>query len=79
MRRDDLDEDPGSDHDEMGGPAILRGTIDCVLRRADGRLTVIELKTGEPQPHHRRQLSLDVDAARNLFPEAEVDGCVVYL
>jgi ATP-dependent helicase/nuclease subunit A len=79
MRRDDLDEDPGPDHHAVGGPAILRGTIDCVLRRADGRLTVIELKTGEPQPHHRRQLSLYLDAARNLFPDAEVDGRVVYL
>jgi len=79
MRRDDLDEDPGPDHYEVGGPAILRGTIDCVLLRADGRLTVIELKTGEPQSHHRRQLSLYVDAARSLFPEAAVDGRVVYL
>jgi ATP-dependent helicase/nuclease subunit A len=79
MRRDDLDEDAGPDHDEVGGPAILRGTIDCVLLRADGRLTVIELKTGEPQSHHQRQLSLYVDAARSLFPEAAVDGRVVYL
>jgi ATP-dependent exoDNAse (exonuclease V) beta subunit len=79
MRRDDLDEDPGPDHYEVGGPAILRGTIDCVLLHADGRLTVIELKTGEPQSHHQRQLSLYVDAARSLFPEAAVDGRVVYL
>ena len=79
MCRDDLDEDPGPDHYEVGGPAILRGTIDCVLLRADGRLTVIELKTGEPQSHHQRQLSLYVDAARSLFPEAAVDGRVVYL
>ena len=79
MRRDDLDEGSDLDHDAEGGPVILRGTIDCVLQRADGRLSVIELKTGEPQPHHRRQLSLYVDAARNLFPETEVDGRLLYL
>ena len=81
MRRDNLDQDPGrdDDDDEEGGMAVLRGTIDCLLRQADGRLTVIEFKTGGPQPHHQRQLSLYLDAARALFPEATVDGAVVYL
>ncbi|MEO2195395.1 MAG: PD-(D/E)XK nuclease family protein, partial [bacterium] len=83
MRRDDLaqDEDLGraQDDDVGGGPVVLRGTIDCLLRREDGRLTVIELKTGAARPHHERQLSLYLDAARALFPETSVDGTVVYL
>jgi ATP-dependent exoDNAse (exonuclease V) beta subunit len=83
MRRDDLDQHenlgPNQDHDDGGGPLVLRGTIDCLLRREDGRLTVIELKTGGARPHHERQLSLYLDAARALFPETSVDGAVVYL
>ena len=70
MLRADLDADR---------PVVMRGTIDCLLRRPDGGLTVIELKTGGKRPDHERQLSLYVDAARALFPEAVVDGTVVYL
>ena len=71
MRRDDVD--------PAGGVVIVRGTIDCLRRWSGGRLTVIELKTGCVQPHHERQLSLYVDAARALFPETPVDGRLVYL
>ena len=71
MRRDDVD--PGK------GVVIVRGTIDCLCRGADGRLTVFELKTGGVQPHHERQLSLYVDAARALFPDAAVNGRVIYI
>ena len=71
MRRDDGDPD--------GGVVIIRGTIDCLCRWPDGRLTVFELKTGSIQPHHERQLSLYVDAARALFPDAAVDGKLIYL
>ena len=71
MRRDDVD--------RRKGIVIVRGTIDCLCRGADGRLTVLELKTGRVQPHHERQLSLYVDAARALFPGAAVDGKVIYV
>ena len=71
MRRDDVD--------AKAGVVIVRGTIDCVLRWPDGRLTVFELKTGRVQPHHAPQLALYVDAVRALFPDTAVDGKVLCL
>ena len=71
MRRDDVD--------AKGDVVIVRGTIDCVRRWSDGRLTVFELKTGRVQSHHEPQLALYVDAVRALFPDAAVDGKVLYL
>ena len=71
MRRDGVDPD--------GAVVIVRGTIDCLTRWPDGRLTVFELKTGRVQPHDHRQLALYVDAARALFPDAAVDGRVIYI
>ncbi|MDA1093625.1 MAG: UvrD-helicase domain-containing protein [Acidobacteria bacterium] len=79
MRLDHLH--PHSDfaaHD-TGEPIVIRGTIDCLQRRPDGGLRVIELKTGGQRPHHERQLALYVDAVRAMFPEAVVDGTLVYL
>ena len=57
---------------------ILRGTFDCVVRRRDGGITVLELKTGRPLPEHEQQLSMYLTAARALFPGAQVDGKLVY-
>jgi ATP-dependent exoDNAse (exonuclease V) beta subunit len=41
------------------GPAgdrsiVLRGTIDCLIRRPDGSIVVVEIKTGKPRGWHRR-------------------------
>ena len=71
MRRDDVDPERGV--------VIVRGTIECLRRWSDGRLTVFELQTGRVRSHHERQLALYVDAARALFPDAAVDGKVIYL
>ena len=60
-------------------PRVLRGTIDLLVRRADGSIAVVELKTGRSQPLHRRQLDLYVQAARELFPGTPVEGTLVYL
>jgi ATP-dependent helicase/nuclease subunit A len=57
---------------------ILRGSIDCLVERPDGGVTVVELKTGLPSPVHERQLSLYVQAATRLFPSVQVDGLLVY-
>lgn len=63
-----------------GGPAVVRrGTIDCLVRDTDGRITVLEFKTGRPRAEHARQLDVYVTAARAMFPEAAVDGRVVYV
>ena len=62
-----------------GRPArVLRGMIDCLVRRADGSIVVVEFKTGAPSPAHQTQLDLYVRAARAMFPESTVTGRVVY-
>jgi ATP-dependent exoDNAse (exonuclease V) beta subunit len=57
---------------------ILRGTFDCVVRRSDGGITILELKTGRPSPEHDQQLSMYLTAARALFPGMPVEGKLVY-
>ena len=59
-------------------PNVLRGTIDCLVKRPDGDLVVIELKTGRPHPSHREQLDLYVAATRELFPGTPVSGALIY-
>jgi ATP-dependent exoDNAse (exonuclease V) beta subunit len=57
---------------------VLRGTIDCLVRRPDGSIVVLEFKTGLPSPVHERQLDLYVRAASDLFPRVAVTGRLVY-
>ena len=62
-----------------GRDAVLwRGTIDCLARAPDGRITVLEFKTGGARPEHDRQIELYVAAARAMFPNAAVEGRLVY-
>ena len=56
----------------------MRGAIDLVVQHGDGRIEVLEFKTGHPHPGHERQLALYVAAARALFPGANVTGRVIY-
>ena len=57
---------------------IWRGAIDCLVRRPDGTMRVLEFKTGSPRPEHQRQLDWYVAAVRVMFPKAEVDGRLIY-
>ncbi|HKY21674.1 MAG TPA: UvrD-helicase domain-containing protein [Vicinamibacterales bacterium] len=57
---------------------ILRGTFDCLVKRHDGGVTVLELKTGKRAPEHEQQLSAYLTAARALFPGRPVEGRLVY-
>ncbi len=57
---------------------ILRGTIDCLIQRDDGSMTVLEFKTGKRRPSHEAQLSIYLDAARTLFPGSRVEGHLIY-
>jgi hypothetical protein len=59
--------------------AIVRGAIDCLIRKPDGGVTVLEFKSGSPSADHRIQLDLYVRAARSMFPDARVEGRLVYL
>ena len=60
------------------GPCIVRGVIDCLVRHDDGRMTVVEFKTGIPRSEHREQIALYQAAAETLFPAASVDALLVY-
>jgi ATP-dependent helicase/nuclease subunit A len=57
---------------------VLRGTIDCLVRHDDGRVVVLEFKTGKPRSEHRQQLGYYRDAAVRLFPGSPVDAHLVY-
>jgi len=57
---------------------FVRGTIDCLVRSGDDRVTVLEFKTGGPRPEHRAQLDIYRDAASHIFPGARVEALLVY-
>ena len=58
--------------------SIVRGTIDCLVRTAPDRMTLLEFKTGRPRPEHRTQLDLYRRAAQSAFPGATIDARLVY-
>lgn len=60
------------------GRASVRGTIDCLIRTAPDRLTVLEFKTGIPRDAHRAQLDTYRRAAERLFPGCTVEARLVY-
>ncbi len=64
-------------HEEAGVVRLVRGTMDCLVPDGTG-LLVLEFKTGRPQPAHRRQLALYVDAVRAMRPGTAVSGQLVY-
>jgi ATP-dependent helicase/nuclease subunit A len=60
------------------GAEILRGAIDCLAYRPDGRVVVVEFKTGARRAGHRRQLQAYVDAVRAMHPGVPVEGRLIY-
>jgi ATP-dependent helicase/nuclease subunit A len=56
---------------------VVRGTIDCLVRTAEGWV-VVEIKTGAPRPEHQAQLSLYVAAVQALHRGVPVRGELVY-
>jgi ATP-dependent exoDNAse (exonuclease V) beta subunit len=60
------------------GDTVIRGNIDWLVRRADGSVLVLELKTGAPRASHQAQLQVYVAAVRQLFPLHHVDGILLY-
>ena len=64
-------------HEEGGAVHVVRGTVDCLVPH-DDQLLVLEFKTGQPLPSHRRQLALYVDAVRAMAPGTAVSGQLIY-
>ncbi len=61
-----------------GPTVVLRGTIDCLVRQPDGRVVILEFKTGTPRPEHAAQLAVYEQAVRAMFPETSVEGRLIY-
>ena len=57
---------------------VRRGTIDCLARAPDGRITVLEFKTGRPRAEHEHQLESYLAAVRSMFPGNPVEGHLIY-
>ena len=57
---------------------VVRGRIDCLVIRPDGRVTVIEFKTGRPRPEHARQVELYRDALHAAWPDRDIQTRVLY-
>jgi ATP-dependent helicase/nuclease subunit A len=57
---------------------VVRGTIDCLVQLSSGVLQVLEFKTGRPRREHEQQLDAYVAAAKALFPDATVEGKLIY-
>ena len=71
--------DPGAtDTVPVGGNQVLTGAIDCLAKVGDGRVRVLEFKTGPPRPEHTWQLEQYVAAARAMFPGMGVEGRLIY-
>jgi RecB family exonuclease len=62
----------------VSSPMIVRGTFDCLVRRRDGGILVLEFKTGYSKPEDAEQLSIYLAAARALFPGTSVEGHIIY-
>ena len=67
--------EPGKDG---GRDQVLRGVIDCLACRPDGRMVVVDFKTGARRDSDRRQLRAYVDAVRAMYPDVNVEGCLIY-
>ena len=52
--------------------------MDCLACRPDGRVVVVDFKTGARRAADRQQLGAYVEAVRSLYPGAPVDGLLVY-
>ena len=61
-----------------GSGACVRGAVDCVVVAADGRATVLELKTGRPRPEHEAQAGLYARAVEAVFGAGPVNFVVCY-
>jgi ATP-dependent helicase/nuclease subunit A len=51
---------------------VVRGAIDCLVRRPDGEIAILEFKTGRRRPEHEAQTALYREAALSLFPGSRV-------
>jgi ATP-dependent helicase/nuclease subunit A len=56
----------------------VRGVIDCMVVHADGGVTVVEFKTGQPRPEHRVQADWYSRAVEAALETGPVDTRILY-
>jgi ATP-dependent helicase/nuclease subunit A len=57
---------------------LVRGAIDCLVERPDGRLVVVEFKTGRPRAAHEAQATLYVAALERALGTKAISAQIVY-
>jgi len=57
---------------------LVRGAIDCLVERPDGRLIVLEFKTGRPRAAHEAQAALYVAALERALGTKAISAQIVY-
>ena len=57
---------------------LVRGVVDCLVRHRDGRVTILEFKTGERRPEHERQAQQYAEAVQAALGEAEITVKILY-
>jgi len=57
---------------------LVRGAIDCLVERPDGRLVVLEFKTGRPRVAHEAQAALYVAALERALGTKAISAQIVY-
>ncbi len=59
--------------------STVRAVLDCVVAHKDGRITVVEFKTGRPREADERQLTDYVEGLGRLLPGKIVSGRIIRL
>jgi ATP-dependent helicase/nuclease subunit A len=57
---------------------LVRGAVDCLVERPDGRLVVLEFKTGRPRAAHEAQVGLYVAALERALGTKAISAQIVY-
>jgi ATP-dependent helicase/nuclease subunit A len=57
---------------------LVRGAVDCLVERPDGRLVVLEFKTGRPRAAHEAQAALYVAALQRALGTKAISAQIVY-
>jgi ATP-dependent exoDNAse (exonuclease V) beta subunit len=60
-------------------PLIVRGSIDCLVLQPEGKVTIVELKTGRPRATDRLQMAVYERAVQAMFPESQIEAALVFV
>jgi ATP-dependent helicase/nuclease subunit A len=58
--------------------SVIRGVVDCLIAGNDGRLTLLEFKTGQPNPEHQAQVAVYAEAISAALGAANISVRILY-